>query len=152
MTQEENSRLIFYRKIKNQFKLEEYLNADYETRNSIARMRTSSHSIEIETGRHKKVPRNDRHCKICNSNTIETEEHFLFECETYALIRRKLDLVKPHDLYTFFDPRYIHRVGKYITQANKFRNSILTLKIFRKNHLWSCIRCTLLPILISSEL
>ena len=51
MTQEENSRLIFYRKIKNQFKLEEYLNTDYETRSSTARMKTSSHSLEIETGK-----------------------------------------------------------------------------------------------------
>ncbi|KAJ8253545.1 hypothetical protein COCON_G00201570 [Conger conger] len=51
--------------------------------------RLSDHSLEIETGRHRKQwqPREERTCKHCGSGEIETESHFLLSCPIYATLR-----------------------------------------------------------------
>ena len=61
---------------------------------TIARFRISSHTLEIETGRHRrpKVPVEERTCKICESNSVEDEQHFLIECLAPEIVqlRKKL--------------------------------------------------------------
>ena len=42
--------------------------------------------LEIETGRYKCIPRNERKCKLCN-NTIETTTHFTCECPAFNIPR-----------------------------------------------------------------
>ena len=74
------------------------------------KLRISSHSLAIETGRHKQIPqRNDIKCNFCahfkdsctcnkfkyhrlcfNCNVIEDEKHFMLNCALYDQIR--LDL------------------------------------------------------------
>ena len=39
----------------------------------LSRFRVCSHSLEIETGRYHNIDRNDRKCKLCNQNTVESE-------------------------------------------------------------------------------
>ena len=53
----------------------------------ITRWRLSSHHLYIETGRHKrpKIERNERKCIICN--TLEDENHAIFECSAHRIIR-----------------------------------------------------------------
>ena len=46
-------------------------------------MRLSSHRLAIETGRWQNILRENRLCKNCNLNKIETESHFLFEYHNY---------------------------------------------------------------------
>ena len=50
--------------------------------------RISSHKLEIETGRYRDVPAVDRKCKLCASDSVEDEIHFIFECSTYKLYRQ----------------------------------------------------------------
>ena len=40
----------------------------------------------IETGRHKKIPKEKRFCPFC-TDTVETETHFLLQCPTYGTMR-----------------------------------------------------------------
>ena len=47
-------------------------------------MRTSSHNLEIETGRWVNAKRYERMYKQCNENKIEDENHLLFECKAYT--------------------------------------------------------------------
>ncbi len=47
--------------------------------------------LRIETGRFSNLKVEDRTCLICNSNSIENESHILFECESYANERVKLE-------------------------------------------------------------
>ena len=43
--------------------------------------------IEIERGRYTQIPSEFRLCILCDSNSIEDEKHFLFECIFYDDIR-----------------------------------------------------------------
>jgi capsid portal protein len=45
----------------------------------------NSQTIEIELGRYKNIPRNQRHCKFCK--TLDDEFHFLFDCKVTDNIR-----------------------------------------------------------------
>ena len=47
------------------------------SRNALLKIKISSHQLRIETGRYKKIPRNERICSFCNSYKIEHENHFL---------------------------------------------------------------------------
>ena len=59
-------------------------------RQSLTRLRTSSHRLEVEVGRWVKlerVPFEHRMCTTCN--LLEDEYHFVIECQRYNDIRRK---------------------------------------------------------------
>ena len=53
----------------------------------IAKLRCSSHCLEIEKGRHRNIPREARLCKMCPDNIIEDEIHFLVGCKTYNKVK-----------------------------------------------------------------
>ena len=59
--------------------MEKYLlSKNFDFRKLICKFRISDHSLAVETGRYKKVPREDRLCNTCN--IIDDEHHFLFDC------------------------------------------------------------------------
>ena len=62
--------------------------ANVKHRQSLSRLRLSSHSLNIETGRHKNIPRENRTCPLCKVN-IEDETHFLLGCPSYDNIKTK---------------------------------------------------------------
>ena len=45
--------------------------------------------LNLETGRYQNIERSNHICEACNSD-VETELHFLFECEKYEKIRTAL--------------------------------------------------------------
>ncbi len=45
--------------------------------------------LHIETGRWQGTALEKRICKVCNSDLIETKEHFIFHCNKYNNIRAK---------------------------------------------------------------
>ena len=47
--------------------------------NIFCKFRIGCHKLEIEIGRHKNIPINERICKLCNDH-IEDEVHFLLQC------------------------------------------------------------------------
>ena len=60
-------------------------------RAAISKIRTSSHFLMIEKGRHSNIPRSERFCPACNLEHIETEEHFLLHCPRYKQERLNLE-------------------------------------------------------------
>jgi hypothetical protein len=49
----------------------------------------SNHSLMIEYGRYKKIPKELRFCHFC-PNTVETEAHFLIHCSAYVTIQDRM--------------------------------------------------------------
>ena len=55
----------------------------------LIKFRLSSHVLRVETDRwiHPKPPREQRTCKFCQCGSVEDEQHFLFDCPFYSIIR-----------------------------------------------------------------
>ena len=80
-----NSKLHFLNYFKKEFKTENYLKIkNFENRRALTKIRTSSHTLAIETGRWSKTERKNRLCEQCTENIIEDEIHFLFDCKKYS--------------------------------------------------------------------
>ena len=84
--------IIYYRNIIKNEKSSIYSSFinDYY-RKIISRWRLSNHTLKIETQRYTrpKTPRNERVCSFCN--TLEDEQHVVFDCPLYHNIRRKYE-------------------------------------------------------------
>ena len=64
--------------------------AMYDKMHALCKLRASSHTLEIERGRHNnpKTPIENRLCLACNS--LEDEEHFLLSCSLFEADRANL--------------------------------------------------------------
>ena len=64
---------------------------DHKLRKVISRFRLSSHSLEIEKGRHcrPKIPASERKCNVCKNNEVEDENHFLMSCSGFDNLRQE---------------------------------------------------------------
>ena len=92
-----SGKLRTYKLIKHDFKMERYLNLPPYLRVPTTRLRTSAHSLRIETGRYNlptPIPADKRHCWFCTNQLVEDELHFLFDCELYKLIPEKAKLME----------------------------------------------------------
>ena len=61
-----------------------FIDMPYTLRKTLARFKCSSHDLQIEKGRHLNIDRGLRFCNLFNTKgmfVIETEFHFLLECE-----------------------------------------------------------------------
>ena len=107
-----SQRLFYYRMFKHQFMCEQYLNSQLNNKfkYSLARFRTSSHDLDIEKGRYNRIRREDRLCKLCNLNQIETEYHFL--------------LIRP--FYRDLRLKYIKRYYQTWSNLKKFENLMIS--------------------------
>ncbi len=56
-------------------------------RRSLSRFRMSAHNLEIENGRYRNIPKENRLCKICNTGDVEDEIHFTLHCPALIQIR-----------------------------------------------------------------
>ena len=82
-----NGKLDTYQKFKFNFRREIYLN-EVENKNRrryLTKFRISAHNLEIEMGKYKNKPRDERLCSGCLK--VEKEVHFLFECNSYSTLR-----------------------------------------------------------------
>jgi hypothetical protein len=52
----------------------------FNSRKILTKFRLSDHKLEIEIGRYKKVPREQRICKACK--VLDDEKHFFLHCHT----------------------------------------------------------------------
>ena len=123
------SRLEFYKTIKITFGYEGYLEmTNFEWRKGIAKIRCSSHTLEIEKGRHNNKPRDERLCSVCNLNEVETEDHFLTKCPTYHLLRRNYNMnefISSIELFKHTPPILV--LGQFIGEASKLRKAAIYL-------------------------
>ena len=59
------SRIQFYDKVKEEFEFEKYLELpNFNERKMITKLRCSDHTLEIEKGRHDKIPKEERICSL----------------------------------------------------------------------------------------
>ncbi len=56
-------------------------------RSLISQLRLGILPLRIETGRYNNLGVNQRTCLVCNTNDIEDEHHFLFDCNFYSAER-----------------------------------------------------------------
>ncbi len=89
---ENGNKLRMYRVYKDKIKTEQYVlqSMPKHYRQSLAKFRSGTLPIRVETGRYENVPLKDRICKVCSSGKIEDEQHVLIECELYNDLRYKL--------------------------------------------------------------
>ena len=79
----EMARLENYSNYKRNIKVEEYISSKViqrSDRQNIAKLRSGTLPIEIERGRYRSKPREERLCQQCNLNVVESETHFLIQC------------------------------------------------------------------------
>ena len=70
--------------------LENYLNSENEKgRREMARIRSGTNELRIETGRYDREREEERRCWF-GCNAVEDEEHFLMDCVLYEDLRREL--------------------------------------------------------------
>lgn len=130
----ETSKLEYYCQFKTSFCFEKYLDViqNDSIRKQLSRFRLSSHSLEIEVGRYSKTLRENRLCKLCNCNTVESEYHFMLSCPMYRSIRNKYlrntswpSKRKFITLMSSKNKTSILNCAKYIKEANTLRTSTL---------------------------
>ncbi len=87
-----NKKLELYSKYKTEIKYEPYLDniKSIKLRRQLTKLRISDHKLEIETGRHKGIERNNRICKKCSDGSIGDEIHFLFKCTKFKDTRENI--------------------------------------------------------------
>jgi hypothetical protein len=88
------NKLRLYRLHKERIEAERYVTNTMpkEYRKAIAKLRSGTMALHVETGRYNKTPLAERTCVYCKSGNVEDEKHFLLECELYEDIR--YDLLK----------------------------------------------------------
>ena len=90
-SRKDGNKLDTLKTVKCKFEMEPYVTMlPFEARRDFAKLRTSSHALEIEVGRYKDTPREERICKLCNLNCVENEAHFLISCPYYKDERKIL--------------------------------------------------------------
>lgn len=126
LTRVDVSRLAFYREIKDEFKIENYLHIEnFENRKAIAKIRCSAHSLEIEKGRHKNIPRTERICKLCDKGEVESEQHFLLKCNKYDTLKNKYELNEYTSVHELMKNVEQEKLGKYLVEAVTLREDTL---------------------------
>lgn len=122
----------------NPCRISEYLTLlpNSSTRKAMTRFRVSGHKLEIETGRWNKpvpIPRLDRICAMCNTNSIGDELHFLLKCPDLEYLRSGYQKVEPRDhermyeLLVTSDRAIITEIAKFIRDATAARERSLNL-------------------------
>ena len=124
-------KLQYYVKYKTEFKYEPYLDIvdnDY-LRKLFTCFRLSSHSLYIETGRYTGIVRENRICRNCNLNLIESEYHFLMTCCKYRSIRMNfLTNISWPSIHKFCylmqsnNKKTLTSICKYLKEAYLIRN------------------------------
>ena len=142
--------LTLYKEFKQSFEMSPYLIIlqNRELKRAISKLRLSSHSLNIETGRHRRIGRIDRSnrkctlsscqekCTLCNLNDIEDEFHFTLICPAYENIRKqyidKYFYNRP-SVYKFIillnsvKPKVLKNLALYIIKSFKLRDSLINV-------------------------
>ena len=115
-------KLRTYKTFKFDYCPENYILLSQAHRSLLARLRSGTLPLEIETGRFVGTPLEERTCKICNENVIEDESHFVFECTKYSHFR--IGFPDEASLALMFND-YLNVLAKYVQNAFSFRQTLL---------------------------
>ena len=128
--------LVLFKELKQNFERSSYLRVLNNTkfRNTIAKLRLSSHKLSIETGRHNKIARNERICQLCLKSDIEDEYHFILICPKLEDLRKlyiqKYYLKHPSmfkfiELLTSNNKVILTKLALYCIKGFKLRDNLL---------------------------
>ena len=82
-----------FKNFKSSYKSEKYLNLNLDKHVvfNFSKLRISNYRPEIERGRYKNLPADERFCKIYNDNiSVEDEFHFVMKCTAYSELRHRV--------------------------------------------------------------
>ena len=143
-----SSKTEVYRDIKVGYSCEPYIQhcSNKHLRRIIAQFRTGSHWLNIETGRHQGIARQDRTCQMCNyrvlnpglpaaqfdsfdsdedaDDPIEDEHHVIFACSGYVYARQLFQDLFSGSTSTvgqFLSQPNPNRVAKFLTWVRSMR-------------------------------
>ncbi|MCO5569503.1 hypothetical protein L7F22_023216 [Adiantum nelumboides] len=88
----------------------------------IGQLRVSSHQLEIERGRARGLPRDERICPICHTE-VESEEHFMVRCTAYSALRVQFGM--EDTLQQCIARSDQVQLGRFLTAAWGIREQIL---------------------------
>ena len=103
------SKLELYSSIKANYGFEKYIGFinDTQSRKLLTQLRVSAHKFPIEKERYENIPRGKRTCKICKSDLIGDQFHYLFECHCITLTQRRTlfinNLLNTNPNFSVFD-------------------------------------------------
>jgi len=133
-------KLRTYKEIKLNTGTETYIKSNMSKyhRSPVAKMRTGTFPISIETGRYKKQPVQDRTCPRCPTK-LEDEKHFMLDCPLYKIPRDNLyqqfqmkndedleNLEREERFFLIFNiNRTMKAVARYIEAAYKMRANFM---------------------------
>lgn len=131
-----SSSLVMYREMKTIFEISPYLLIvrSKKFRNAIAKLRLSSHHLNIEIGRHRNIERLERKCELCDKNDLEDEYHFTIICPVYSDIRKQYiqkyyyirpSVIKFITLMNSTNRKTLNNLALYIIKAFQLRNSLM---------------------------
>ena len=74
------------------YSVEDYvsMNIDKYTRSLIAQFRFGILPLQLEIGRYRGIPIDERLCMFCTNNEIEDEFHLIMICASYVVFRNEL--------------------------------------------------------------
>ena len=125
-------KLRTYKLFKLDFRLEPYLTMNFEKHiySSIAKFRTSSHHLRIETGRHDRpfIPADQRFCLKCASGEVEDEIHHLINCQSLSDKRNILFNIAGKQIDNFQNKNPLEKFLSILT--SKDRDVLKSLGIF----------------------
>ena len=131
---ENSKKCIFYKYLIDGFHIQHYLRKAIPSKYQkiISKLRLSSHTLAIETGRYNKTNRNDRKCFNC-SDYVEDEFHFILVCPKYNDYRlrflkkyywEKPSMFKLLQLFNSENFTELCNLGRFLLLAMKRRNCL----------------------------
>ena len=126
----------YYKRFKTTFCYEEYIDKIENDllRKQLSCLRLTSHCLEIEFGRFNGINRENRLCKFCTQNVVESEYHFILCCPRYSEIRTKYlghiswpNLNKFNNYMSTKSKKMLINLSKFIKEAFKIRKNTLDI-------------------------
>ncbi|XP_059067370.1 uncharacterized protein LOC131858220 [Cryptomeria japonica] len=90
----------------------------------IAQLRTNSHQLHSEIGcwKRPKETWEERVCIFCTSGKVETEKHFILECDVFKDVRDKYNkLLTEGSWYDLFSEDFVERLGPLVSILHRKR-------------------------------
>ena len=135
-----SQKLRYYNLYKYEKSPEEYLsfNISKYQRSLFAQFRCGILPLEIEVGRYRNIPLENRLCRACNDDIVEDEIHFLCQCTKYAENRNNLYAQAAHldpyfyslddiDKFVFLMSNCQKSVSKFLINSVTKRSKSLTI-------------------------
>ena len=123
-------KLRTYKQLKTNFGSEAYLklNLHKNERSLLSQLRCGILPLRLETGRYSNERVDERLCKLCDSGSVETEIHFIFDCKLYDTIRKQVLTTNILDSEFFINSsnvdkliclylNHLRKLGKFVVQA-----------------------------------